>query len=189
MQLLSTDWPAGEKAGKQEVRAKWGIWMRFCRINRKKMPKKKGTWEVGTCADLGNIQHLEIYTTILQEFSAQCNRSKKEHLTTHWSGEQKVTRFAGTGSTFQRANSTRKIDKLLCTPGLLLGDRVKSSMEEFCTVVVWKMLKQIIILFSLKKNEILINYKLNKAFFWKKIMENVNMWKKDKHNWEHIAWN
>jgi len=44
------------------------------------------------------------------------------------------------------------------------------------------MLKQIIILFSLKKNEILINYKLNKAFFWKKIMENVNMWKKDKHN-------
>jgi len=47
-----------------------------------------------------------------------------------------VTRFAGTGSTFQRANSTRKIDKLLCTPGLLLGDRVKSSMEEFCTVVV-----------------------------------------------------
>lgn len=63
---------------------------------------------MGTCTDLDNIQHLEINTTILQEFSAQSSRNKKEHLTTHCSGEQRMTRFAGTGRTFQRASLDRQ---------------------------------------------------------------------------------
>lgn len=157
LQLLLTDSPAGEDAGKQEVTAKWGVWERCCRINSEKMSKKSSCLRNGSMYRPRQQPAFRNECCFAGVFSPE-QQGQAEHLTTQCPGEQAVTGFAGTGSTFQQAGT--KPDKFLYSQTFFQGTELavtwKSSawgLAEEC----WS--KEII--FSLKNNEMLINYRQN----------------------------